>query len=303
MKSYLKRLLLLTLLGLFAATTSMVRAEGEGQDTDKHFGARITHVSVDFDSSTIVIDGYNLVKVRGETLAIKPVVTLGGNNPGYELVVETYTPTSIFAYLPAGLLPGDYLLTILKSGKDDAHSEEVITYNLTLGATGPQGPAGPVGPQGPVGATGPEGSVGPIGPPGPVGSTGPQGLVGPVGPQGPVGASGPQGPEGPAGPQGPVGATGPQGPVGPAGGTIDIQYVSRTDTSNVLCPLEYKAIGGGGTCTGDATSSQRMIQSTRITLFGVSEGWEVLCAKNVPGPLPGTMSATPKDVFVTCIKY
>src|SRR5437870_4599991 len=47
--------------------------------------------------------------IRGENLgSLKPFVTLDAMS----LVVSSYTPTSVTAWLPAGLSPGSYLLTL-----------------------------------------------------------------------------------------------------------------------------------------------------------------------------------------------
>lgn len=81
-----------------------------------------------------------------------PVVEL----QGVSLAVSSSTDTQIQTSLPAGLVPGTYLLTVARGNKSD-------TFNVAIGEEGP------VGPQGPQGATGPQGPMGPQGPPGPQG--------------------------------------------------------------------------------------------------------------------------------------
>jgi hypothetical protein len=129
-----------------------------------------------------------------------PTVALGGAtladvsyNPGAQQIVAT---------LPSGLAAGSYLLTVAPAGND------ILSFHVTLGATGPQGPAWPPGLTG---------AVGPQGPQGPAGADGAQGPIGPMGPQGPQGPSGLTGATGAQGPQGPQGLTGAQGQAGPQG--------------------------------------------------------------------------------------
>ncbi len=197
---------------LLLAGASPVRAESDAQG--------IKSVTVDYSHNTLTILGDHLGPRT-------PRVTLGGavlSNVNYDPTTQQIT-----AALPSGQAAGTYLLTV-GHGSDDASS-----FDLTLGATGPQGPVGPAGPPGspgdtgPAGATGPEGPMGaigpagapgtqgPAGPPGPKGDTGATGAVGPQGPEGPLGPAGQPGPTGPTGPQGSKGDVGPQGPAGPEG--------------------------------------------------------------------------------------
>ena len=103
----------------------------------------------------------------------------------------TWTVVTELPALPAG----SYALTV----STGAERYQFDSFELTLGAVGPQGEPGPAGADGAPGATGPQG------PAGPTGATGPQG------PKGDTGATGATGPQGPAGP---TGATGPRGPAG-----------------------------------------------------------------------------------------
>lgn len=110
-------------------------------------------------------------------------------------VVVGSAGTTLTASLPQGVLPGSYRVFVVQGNGKTQNA----TFDLTLGATGPEGPAGPPGPPGPPGPQGPQGETGETGP------RGPQGERGETGPQGPAGPTGPQGIEGP---QGPAGATG-----------------------------------------------------------------------------------------------
>ena len=89
-----------------------------------------------------------------------PIVTLDG----LTLAVVTHTDISIVAFLPDGLAPGSYTLTI-------ANGPHVGTFISTIGATGPQGPKGNPGVQGAPGVQGPPGPKGDTGLPGPSGTS------------------------------------------------------------------------------------------------------------------------------------
>jgi hypothetical protein len=195
------------------------------------------------DGTTLHVLGLNLDGAA-------PKVTLGGN----PVSVVFTSATQFDALVPAGLVPGSYLLTYsLGKGKsdDDSKYEE---FWVTLGATGAQGPAGAAGPQGPVGATGPIGPAGAMGATGSNGPAGPIGATGPSGPQGPAGGNGDIGPAGPRGPAGPTGAQGPQGPAGTAGTPTtfmvsvysgDISFLDGVVTLLAECPAGSVVTGGG----------------------------------------------------------
>jgi collagen triple helix repeat protein/IPT/TIG domain-containing protein len=148
-----------------------------------------------------------------------PLVTL----EGVPVTVISSTATSIVIGIPAGVVPGSYLLAVAPAPTGPLGGRSYAEFDLTVGAVGPQGPQGIPGQQGPPGAVGPQGVPGPTGAPGPAGpqgATGPQGVPGPQGAAGPQGAPGPQGAtgaQGATGPQGVPGPTGPQGTVGPQG--------------------------------------------------------------------------------------
>jgi len=158
----------------------------------------ITEVFVNFDNETFEIVGANFDLGPNELQ-----VTLGnfGN-----LVIISADANMIVAAFPAGLVDGDYLLTVF-SGPGKRKNDDHI---VTVGATGPEGP------EGEEGETGPSGPVGPIGP---AGATGPQGDTGATGATGLQGDKGDTGATGPQGPQGDTGATGAQGVPGPQGGS------------------------------------------------------------------------------------
>jgi len=154
--------------------------------------------------NTVVIQGTNFGTAT-------PNVTLAGA----ALAVVTFDAVAqtIVASLPSPPPTGTFLLKIVQA----ANAQRVGTFDLTLGAVGPQGPPGPQGPQGPQGIAGPTGPAGPQGPKGDTGATGPAGPQGPQGLQGEIGPQGPTGPEGSAGPIGPEGSRGPQGDTGAQG--------------------------------------------------------------------------------------
>lgn len=124
----------------------------------------ISNTQVNTSTNTITITG------GGFSSKVKPTVYLGGTN----LVVSSFSATSIVASLGSVTAPGTYLLAVTSG----------ITFaaaDVTLGAAGAQGP---IGPQGLTGATGPQGLPGLTGA---TGATGPTGATGATGSQGPPG--------------------------------------------------------------------------------------------------------------------
>src|SRR5436190_13417260 len=105
--------------------------------------------------TTLTIQGSNLAPGVAS-------VMLGVFGP---LTVMSQTPDHIVVALPAGLLPGNYVLSV-QLGKGGGNVDESV---VTIGAIGPMGPAGPagsqvaVGPMGPAGPAGPQGTAGPAG--------------------------------------------------------------------------------------------------------------------------------------------
>src|SRR5262249_35370091 len=92
--------------------------------------------------------------------AVSPTVTFSGTT----LAIQTFSQTSVLATLPAGIMPGAYLLTLRNN---ELASKPVTLFDVTVGAAGPAGPTGAVGPLGPAGPSGSQGPAGPQGTPGP----------------------------------------------------------------------------------------------------------------------------------------
>jgi len=156
-------------------------------------------------------------------------VTPGITINGLSAPIVTFTEAQVVVQIPAPVytVPGTYYLSLTVD-----QSITTATFDITLGAVGPQGSAGPIGPIGPAGATGAVGTIGltgakgatgaagatgAIGNAGPVGLTGVAGATGPAGPTGLTGVAGATGPAGPTGQTGVAGATGPAGPTGQTG--------------------------------------------------------------------------------------
>ena len=144
--------------------------------------------------------------------------TPGVQIPGAKLAVVSSSDTSIVATLPAGTLPGSYLLTVING---TTHLPGLFVADIgpiqgPAGLVGPPGPQGAPGQPGAMGLPGAPGAAGPVGPAGPAGQTG---AAGPTGATGATGLAGPIGPSGPSGTPGATGATGAAGPIGPAGPT------------------------------------------------------------------------------------
>ena len=93
----------------------------------------IVSARVDVTAGTLTIDGHDFDD--------GPLtVTLNG----MPLAVMSVTASEIVATLPAGLDPGTYLLT----ASVGPAVTQFDSFNVTLGAVGPQGPTGPQGPPG-----------------------------------------------------------------------------------------------------------------------------------------------------------
>jgi collagen triple helix repeat protein/IPT/TIG domain-containing protein len=127
-----------------------------------------------------VDDAAGLVGIHGLGFGTDvPLVTLEGT----PLTVVSNTNTQIVVNLPAGTVPGTYLLRVIQQvGSGPFGGLSSAAFNATIGEEGPVGPQGPAGPAGPQGVPGPQG---PDGPQGPQGAAGPQGPTGPIGPEGP----------------------------------------------------------------------------------------------------------------------
>ncbi len=164
-------------------------------EKDDDDNLKIISVNADMDTGSLVIIGVNLL---GEKDHDDDRKVLLGNE---EIVIQDWTDNSITAYLPPGIIAGDYRLIVMS--KDDEDKSD--NYDLTLGAVGPQGLQGDVGPTGPQGLQGITGATGPQGLQGDTGATGPQGL------QGNIGMTGPQGLTGQTGDTGQPGVAGVNG--------------------------------------------------------------------------------------------
>lgn len=215
-----KRHLKLYLFSLLAMglTTSL------SADNDKKNNPVINEVVVTYaDAGGICTPDVDTLTLFGDNFNVKRGVTVSLGEQG-DLSVCSVTENEIIAECPAGACaPGEYLLTVAANKRNGKKSNRSVTYDLTLGAAGPQGEAGPAGPQG---ETGPQGEPGPQGVPGQDGADGAMGAQGEQGPAGPQGEPGPQGLPGVDGQDGAPGAdgatgaqgeTGPQGPQGEAG--------------------------------------------------------------------------------------
>ncbi len=176
----------LPIIAVFFLFSSFNVIADEKDDDDE---LKIISVNADIETGSLIIIGVNLF---GEEDHDDDRKVLLGNE---EIVIQNWTDNTITAYLPPGIVAGDYRLIIMTKDDEDKSN----SYDLTLGAVGPQGS------QGDVGATGPQGIQGDIG------ATGLQGL------QGDIGATGPQGLQGNIGMMGPQGLTGNTGDTGQAG--------------------------------------------------------------------------------------
>jgi hypothetical protein len=126
-------------------------------------------------NSTSVNPKLNQITILGQGFdptGLAPTVTFSTST----LTVISFSKTSIVAALPPGTKAGSYPLTVTNSAAN------TLTFDVTVGAVGPQGPAGVAGPQGLTGAAGQQGLPGPQGTPGAQGAAGTAGAQGPQGP-------------------------------------------------------------------------------------------------------------------------
>ena len=160
---------------------------------------------------------------------VKPGVTI----KGLSATVVTFTETQVVVQIPAPVytVPGTYYLSLTVD-----QSITTATFDITLGAVGPQGSAGPIGPAGATGAVGPIGLTGATGAKGATGTTGPAGSIGLTGATGATGSIGPAGPLGPIGLTGAIGATGPAGPIGLTGAIGSTGATGATGSAGVTGP-------------------------------------------------------------------
>jgi hypothetical protein len=187
---------LIAMVAMFVLTASPLFAQGKAPASQ----VIISAAAADPTQTTLFLAGENFEPGAAVYLAGIPL----GN------VVVGSGGQTLTASLPAGVLPGSYRVFVIQGNGKPQNA----TFDVTLGATGPEGVAGPPGPPGPQGDPGPQGETGATGPQGPRGEVG---ATGARGPQGETGATGDPGPMGPQGPAGATGATGEQGPQGVAG--------------------------------------------------------------------------------------
>lgn len=145
----------------------------------------ITQVLVDYSAHTLTVGVANLDRRHEATprawlAGVSVPVLASSTNP------ETHTGVVTLA-LPTPAPVGSFRLVL---AWDRDHDRDEHTFDVALGAVGPQGPQGVAGAVGPVGPPGPQGQTGAQG------STGPQGATGPQGPPGDVGLTGPAGTDG-----------------------------------------------------------------------------------------------------------
>jgi len=245
----------------------------EEDDYYSHHKPEITSVRVDFLTNEINITGHNLTGRR------VPGVELLDSGVPLSVCNTCYDENYIVASFVGVIEDGDYKLEISR-GRHSRHKN--ISYDLTIGAVGPEGVQGEVGPQGIKGDTGAQGSKGDKGDTGAQGPIGDKGDTGAQGPRGLVGAQGPKGDKGDTGAQGPRGLTGPRGDSGLAG----YQRRSRdsacpalnTCSHTTICPSGKKVLAGG-------------VHNTQGGLFGVNlresypasdSSWAVLVDNDEP---------------------
>lgn len=134
------------MLGLFlVCSTTTIMAQG--------VVVGITSASSDVNQTVLFVNGTNFTA--------DTTVFLAGNQL-FGVVVDV-NGSSLIADLPAGILPGSYLVQV----SNGSAPGESATFVVAIGIQSPTGPQGPEGPQGPQGPQGPEGPQGPQGPQGP----------------------------------------------------------------------------------------------------------------------------------------
>jgi microcystin-dependent protein len=240
------------------------------------------HVVIDSASANASL---TLLHVQGQQFCTAPTVKL---NDTPLTVSGTATPTAFDALLPnPPISPASYRLS-LSCG---AATNQNVSFDVTLGAVGPQGiqgPQGPAGPQGPSGPQGPKGDTGATGPQGPKGDTG---ATGPQGPKGDTGATGAQGPAGPQGPKGDTGATGPQGPQGSPGaqGPQGVQGIPGTLPPGIIMPYAGAVAPAGYLmCDGSQVSRAQYAELFGVvgTTYGNGNGGSTFNLPDLKGRVP-----------------
>lgn len=180
----IRRVLLLLVLMLTGFALSFSNAYGQSKQIKKSSRGKLKITRAFAD------DAYETLYIYGAGFWKKPKIHLEWDL----LTVNEATSTDGYleAALPEGIEPGTYRLTVARKGRFKTKSA-YDTFEVTIGATGPQGPQGETGPAGPQGPQGEIGPIGPQGEPGPIGLKGDQGEPGIQGEQGPPGADGEDG--------------------------------------------------------------------------------------------------------------
>lgn len=156
-------------LALFVPGTAQLFAQGKNPPPQ----VVITAATTDAGQTTLFAEGVNFTAGSAVYLAGIP---LGG-------VAVSSGGTVLTASLPLGMLPGGYRLQI----SNGPATVQNGTFDMTIGAAGPEGPPGDPGPAGADGAVGPAGPPGPIGAAGPAGPAGVSGIVAITGFRGSIG--------------------------------------------------------------------------------------------------------------------
>jgi hypothetical protein len=146
------------MLSILALTLTVPRASWAEEEEEEEELPLILAVMTDSSASPtqLTITGQNLGKA-------KPRVTLGSR----ALDVVSFGSSRVIAILPAGFVPGSYLLRLERNGHGRA-----ARFDVSLGAPGPKGDKGDSGPPGVPGPPGPSGPPGAQGPPGTPGTGG-----------------------------------------------------------------------------------------------------------------------------------
>ena len=167
------------MLNMFRLTLLMLAVQlgnlsyaNNGQDLQIHT------VLVDFELRQLSVKGLNLLPKGMPGDALEPIVQINEMAP---FVIVFASPEEVVVDVPnLDLLEGDYLLSV-STGIGESQRD---TWNLTLGAVGPQGLPGRDGVDSKAGRDGIDGKAGKDGVDGKVGDPGPQGPPGPPGSDG-----------------------------------------------------------------------------------------------------------------------
>lgn len=253
-------LFFLVVSSLTITSTSYANNDPHNRDRDDKGGSshmtEITSVEVDFTTNEIIIYGRNLA--GGQV----PSVSLLDSGVSLSVCLSCYNENYIIASFTGVINAGDYRLKVASG-----HSRyDYASYDLTIGAVGPEGPKGDTGAQGDKGDTGAQG---------PKGDKGNTGAQGPKGDKGDTGAQGPKGDKG---------DTGAQGSPGISGYIIVAQQ--RTDTVKgwdwrgitATCPSGKKVIGGGGWCIGTSSGGHDLGSLVVVKDYPNNDtSWEARC--------------------------